>query len=148
MKKFLSILVLLLFLAGGAAAAWWFLLRADMSETAEQRPASAGKPVYLAMAQMAVPVIRADGSIRTFIFELSLELPDQEAVGAVSELMPRLHDAVLVTLHDLLARRFVEESGYDQELIKRHLVRVVRQTAGEDLISAVLIRTMEQRRRS
>ena len=144
MKKLLIALLLLVFLAGGAAAAWWFLLRGDDAATAEEESAPAAKPVYVDMAQMVVPVIRSDGSIRTFIFELSLELPREDAVEPVTEMMPRLHDTILVTLHELLGRRFVEDSGYDQELIKSHLARVTRQAAGEDRISTVLIRTMEQ----
>jgi flagellar basal body-associated protein FliL len=144
MKKFLLILLLPLFLAGGAAAAWWFLLRGDAPESAEEESAPDAKPVYLDMAQMAIPVIRADGTVRTFILELSLEVTGEESATAVTELMPRLQDKMLVTLHELLARRFVEDSGYDQELIKRHLVRAARQTAGEGRIGAVLIRAMEQ----
>jgi flagellar basal body-associated protein FliL len=146
MKKLLLIVTLLLFLAGGAGAAWWFLLREPSDTAAEQDSAPAAKPVYLDMAQMTVPVIRADGTVRTFIFELSLEVTSEEAVEPVLALMPRLQDTVLVTLHELLARRFMEERDYDQELIKRHLARVAREVAGEDLVTAVLIRAMERRR--
>lgn len=144
MRKLLAILLLLVFLAGGGAAAWWFMLRGEGAATAEGEAAPAQKPVYVDMAQMVVPVIRSDGSVRTFIFELSLELPRDDAVKPVTDMMPRLYDTVLVTLHELLGRRFVEEGGYDQELIKSHLARVVRQAAGQDQVNAVLIRTMER----
>lgn len=146
MKKLLPILVLLLFLAGGGGVAWWFLLRGEAAETAEV-DASAGDPAFVSLAVMAVPTIRADGTIRIFLVELTLEVPNEDAVAPVTDMLPKISDRLMVTLHELLARRFIVESGYDQALIKEHLVRVARGVAGEDRISAVLIKTMEEFRR-
>ena len=146
MKKILLIVILLLFLAGGGAAAWWFLLRGEEPQTAETEQPT-GKPVFVELPKMAVPIIRADGSVKTFVVELTLELSSEDAVDPVTEMLPRISDRVLITLHELLGRRFVEESGYDQTLIKAHLERVVRQVAGSDRIAAVLIKNMEEFRR-
>lgn len=146
MKKILLIVVLLLFLAGGGAAAWWFLLRGEEPQTAEtEQPAA--KPAFVELPKMAVPIIRADGSVKTFVVELTLELSSEDAVDPVTEMLPRISDRILITLHELLGRRFVEESGYDQTLIKSHLERVARQVAGSDRITAVLIKNMEEFRR-
>src|SRR3546814_15761170 len=78
MKKFLPIVILLLFLVGGGGAAWWFLLRGETPAAAEVE-APASDPAFVTLDTMAVPVIRADGSIRTFIIELALEVPNGEA---------------------------------------------------------------------
>lgn len=146
MKKIFLILVLMLFLAGGGGAAWWFLMGGEASDApaAEQ---VASNPVFIELPSMAVPVIRRDGSIRTFLMELTLELPSEAAVEPVEQLLPRVYDRLLVTSSELLGRRFVEESGFDQALIKAHLERVARQVAGPDRIAGVLIRNMEDFRR-
>lgn len=146
MKKLLLIVVLLVFLAGGGGAAWWFLLRGEDPQAAEPA-ASTAVPAFVSLDTMAVPVIRSDGSIRTFVIELALELPSEEAVEPVTDLLPKISDRLMVTLHELLGRKFVEESGYDQTLIKSHLVRVARKVAGDGLVSAVLIKNMEEFRR-
>lgn len=146
MKKIPLILVLLVFLGGGGAAAWWFVLRPGEVETAAVEPPGAD-PAFIEFEPMAVPVIDSDGTIRTFIVQLTLELPSEDALDPVTELLPRLKDRLLVILSELLGRRFVEESGYDQALIKAHLERVARQVAGPDRLSAVLIRSIEEFRR-
>lgn len=143
MKKILLVIVVLLFLAGGAAAAWWFLLRGAEPETADTEPPS-GEPAFVDLPKMAVPVINADGSIKTWVVELSLELPNEDAVDAVTEMLPRINDRMLITLHELLGRRFVEQSGYDQTLIKTHLERVAREVAGSGNITAVLIKNLDE----
>jgi len=146
MKKLLFIVVLLLFLAGGGGAAWWFLLRGEEPQTAETEQAAA-KPAFVELPKMAVPVIQDDGSVKTFVIELTLELASEDAVAPVTEMLPRISDRILVTLHELLGRRFIVDSGYDQRLIKAHLERVARQEAGGDHIAAVLIKNIEEFRR-
>jgi hypothetical protein len=94
-----------------------------------------------------VPVIRADGSIRTFIIELALEVPNGEAAALVTDMLPKIKDRLMVTLHELLARQFIIDSGYDQVMIKQHLLRTARKAAGEDQITAVLIKNLEEFRR-
>lgn len=144
MKKLLLTAILLLFLLGGGGAAWWFMLRGESPETAALEPS---KPTFLAVDIMAVPVIRADGTIQTFLVELALEVPSGEAADRVTAMLPTISDRLMVTLHELLGRSFVVESGYDQEMIKEHLLRVARKAAGEDRITAVLIENMEEFRR-
>lgn len=147
MKKTLVALVLLLFLASGAGAAWWILLREGLTGAAEEGAAGEPDRAYVDMGQMVVPVIRADGSVRTFILELSLEVTGEQSAAVVRELMPRLRDSFLVTLNELLGRRFMEERDYDQDLIRHHLLRVARHTIGEERVESVLIRALEQRGR-
>lgn len=147
MKKLLLIVIVLLVLAGGGGAAWWFLLREPPAEGAADAAPAPTRPAFVALDKMAVPVIRADGSIRTFIVELSLELSSEAALGPVNEVLPRIYDQLLVTLSELLGRRFVEDSGYDQTIIKQHLLRVARQAAGGDLVSAVLIINLDEFKR-
>ncbi len=146
MKKLLLVLILLLFLVGGGGAAWWFLLRGD-EPVAEQAEAPPPAPAFISLDIMAIPVIRADGSVQTFLVELALELPNEEAVEPVTAMLPVIKDRLLVVLNELLGRKFIAESGYDQVLIKGHLLRVARKAAGADRISAVLIKNMEEFRR-
>src|SRR3546814_12825952 len=80
MKKLLPIAILLLFLLGGGSAAWWFMLRGEAPETAEVA-APPREPTFVSIDTMAVPVIRADGTIQTFLVELTLEVPRGEAAG-------------------------------------------------------------------
>ena len=146
MKKLLPTAILLLFLLGGGSAAWWFMLRGEAPETAEVE-APPSEPTFVSIDTMAVPVIRADGTIQTFLVELTLEVPSGEAANRVTAMLPTISDRLMVTLHELLARSFVVESGYDQTMIKEHLLRVARKAAGEDRITAILIENMEEFRR-
>jgi flagellar basal body-associated protein FliL len=146
MKKLLPIVILLLFLVGGGGSAWCFLLRGDAPAAAEVE-APASDPAFVTLDTMAVPVIRADGSIRTFIIELALEVPNGEAAVSVTDMLPKIKDRLMVTLHELLARQFIIDSGYDQVMIKQHLLRTARKAAGEDQITAVLIKNLEEFRR-
>jgi flagellar FliL protein len=147
MKKLLLIVILLLFLVGGGGAAWWFLLRQDEPATAGPQAPAPTEPAFVSLDPMAIPVIRADGTVRTFLVELALELPNPEAVEPVSQVLPVINDRLMVTLNELLGRKFIEESGYDQVLIKEHLLRVARKAAGSDRVSAVLIKNIEEFRR-
>src|SRR5690606_16836184 len=104
-------------------------------------------PAFIEIPGMAVPVIQADGTVRTFLLDVALELPDRASLDAVNALLPRINDRILVTLHELLGRRFVAESGYDLELSKRHLTRVAREVAGERRIADVLIKDFQEFRR-
>lgn len=146
MKKLLLAVILLLFLVGGGGAAWWFLLRGEDTVAAEAETPPAD-PAFLSLDVMAIPVIRADGSVQTFLVELALELPNEESVEPVTAMLPTLNDRLLVMLNELLGRKFVQDSGYDQVLIKGHLLRVARKVAGAERISAVLIKNMEEFRR-
>ncbi len=144
MRKLLLTATLLLFLVGGGGAAWWFMLRGEAPETAETSP---GEPTLVAIDTMAVPVIRADGTIQTFLVALALEVPSGEATDRVTAMLPTISDRLMVTLHELLGRSFVVESGYDQTMIKEHLLRVARKAAGEERITAVLIENLQEFRR-
>ena len=130
-------------MAGGGAA-WWFL---DQAPAESEASPPVPDPAFIKIPGVAVPVIQADGTIRTFLLDIALELPDEAALDAVNPLMPRITDRLLVTLHELLGRRFVADSGYDLELIKQHLIRVTREVAGETRIADVLIENFQEFRR-
>ena len=143
MRKLLLTAILLVFLVGGGGAAWWFMLRDEAPGTAEAE-APSSEPAFVAIDTMAVPVIRADGTVRTFLVDLALEVPSGAAAERVTAMLPTISDRLMVTLHELLGRSFIVASGYDETMIKEHLLRVARKAAGEDWITAVLIEGMEE----
>ena len=69
----------------------------------------------------------------------------REQLPQVKHDTPRLTDAFRVELHELLARRLMEEGGYDMGLLKHRLQGVADRVLGPDVVADVIIRAMEQR---
>src|SRR5689334_12417482 len=147
MKKLLIILVVLLLLGGGGFAAWWFYLRADPNAPPPPPPA----PEY---TQLTIPEKAEDALVinvvkngkveKHFFFRLTLLFDAPEKRDKASKLMPALINDFNAELHVLMARKLVEESKYDPELIQNQLQKVCDRRLGPGIVNQVSISNMEQ----
>ena len=147
MKKILIILIVLLLLGGGGFAAWWFYLRTDPNA-----PPPPPKPPEL--SQLTIPE-RADDSLvinvikngkieKHFFFRFTLIFDAPEKREKASKLMPALINDFNAELQGLMARKLVEESKYDPNLIQQQLQKVCDRRLGAGTVYQVSITNMEQ----
>jgi len=147
MKKLLIILVILLLLGGGGGAAWWFYFRTDPN-------APPPSPPLPELTQLTIP-IRADDSLtisvvkdgkvqRHFYFRFTLIFDDPKNRDKANAIMPALINDFVVELSQLLARKLVEESNYDPNIIQSQLQKVCDRRLGKGVVTEVSIANMEQ----
>ncbi|MET1029313.1 MAG: hypothetical protein ABWY00_19235 [Dongiaceae bacterium] len=142
MKRLAIILVLLLLLGAGAAAGWWLYLR-----KVDTAPAAPPPPVLskLDLDVLPVSVIKNNQVARVFFFRFTLifDAPDKET--KVKILMPRLIDGFNTELHQLMARKLMEETDYDPDLIITRLQEVADRVAGKGEIRQVTIANVDRK---
>jgi hypothetical protein len=143
MKKLLIVFVLLLLLGGGGgAAAWWFYFRApDMPD--DGAPA-APQLSQIELDTIPITVVRNGKPIYQFFFRIVLMFDDPLKMDRVQQELPAVYDAVTTELHQLLARKQVEQAGFEEPLIRQRLDKVVKARVGEDKVYKVSIRAMER----
>jgi hypothetical protein len=147
MKKLLIILVVVLLLGGGGAAAWWFYFRADPNA-----PPPPPKPPE--MSTLTIPEKAGDSLVinvvkngkveKHFFFRFTLIFDAPEKREKASKLMPALINDFNEELHGLIARKLVEESKYDPDLIQQQLQKVCDRRLGPGTVNQVSISNMEQ----
>ncbi len=147
MKKVLIILVVLLLLGGGGGAAWWFYFRADPN-------APPPPPPLPELTQLTIPIrpddsltisVVKDGKVtRHFYFRFTLIFDDKNNREKTSALLPALTNDFVVELSQLLARKLVEESNYDPNIIQQQLQKVCDRRLGKGVVTQVSIANMEQ----
>jgi flagellar FliL protein len=147
MKKLLIILVVLLFLGGGGAAAWWFYFRTDPN-------APPPPPKLPELSQLTIPERSEDSLVinvvkngkieKHFFFRFTLIFDAPEKREKASKLMPALISDFNEELHGLIARKLVEESKYDPDLIQKQLQKVCDRRLGAGTVSQVSVTNMEQ----
>jgi flagellar protein FliL len=148
MKKLLIILLVLLLLGGGGAAAWWFYFRTDPD--APPPPPPPKEFVELTIPEEAndalvINVIKNGKVEKHFFFRFTLIFDAPEKRDKASKLMPALINDFNEELHALLARKLVEESKYDLNLIQKQLQKVCDRRLGLGTVNQVSISNMEQR---
>jgi len=147
MKKLLIILVVLLLLGGGAFAGWWFYLRKDPN-------APPPPPPQKVLTQLTIP-IRSDDSLtiniikdgkvtKHFFFRFTLIFDDSKNRDKASRVLPALVNDFTVELHSLLARKLIEDSNYDPNVIQVQLQKVCDRRLGPGVVNQVVIANMEQ----
>jgi hypothetical protein len=143
MKKLLIVFVLLLLLGGGGgAAAWWFYFRApDLPDDAAP---AAPQLSQIELDTIPITVVRNGKPIYQFFFRIVLMFDDPLKMDRVQQELPAVYDAVTTELHQLLARKQVEQAGFEEPLIRQRLDKVVKARVGEDKIYKVSIRAMER----
>jgi hypothetical protein len=143
MKKLLIVFVLLLLLGGGGgAAAWWFYFRApDLPDDAAP---AAPQLSQIELDTIPITVVRNGKPIYQFFFRIVLMFDDPLKMDKVQQELPAVYDAVTSELHQLLARKQVEQAGFEEPLIRQRLDKVVKARVGEDKIYKVSIRAMER----
>jgi flagellar basal body-associated protein FliL len=146
MKKILIILVVLLLLGGGGAA-WWFFFR-----TEPDAPPPA--PPTPQLSQLNIPVrpddaltinVIKDGKVQKhFFFKLTLIFDDPSNREKASKVLPSLVNDFIVELNQLMARKLVEESHYDPNIIQAQLQKVCDRRLGKGVVTEVSIANMEE----
>ena len=147
MKKLLIILLVLLLLGGGGAAAWWFYFRADPNAPPPPEPPKQYSNLTIpekAGDSLVVNIVRNDNVELHFFFIFNLLFDSPEKRDKASKLMPALINDFNQELHGLLARKLVEESGYDPDLIQRQLQKVCDRRLGPGVVDQVTISNMEK----
>jgi len=138
MKKLLLILVLLLLLGGGAAAAWWFYLRKPDNAPPPPPPAPTLSKIDIE-PPLPISVIKNNRVARTFFLKLTLIFDDPKKQDKVEKILPRLIDGFNVELHELLSRKLMEESDYNNDLIILRLQEVSDRLMGPGTVTKVSI---------
>lgn len=147
MKKLLIVLVVVLLLGGGGAAAWWFYFRVDPNAPPPPPPPPELSKLTIperAEDSLVVNVVKNGKVEKHFFFRFMLIFDSAEKREKASRLMPALINDFNVELHGLMARKLVEESKYDPDLIQRQLQKVCDRRLGPGTVYQVSISNMEQ----
>jgi flagellar protein FliL len=147
MKKLLIILVVLLLLGGGGAAAWWFYFRTDPNAPPPPPPPPELSQLTIPEApddSLVINVIKNGKVEKHFFFRFTLIFDAPDKRDKASKLMPELINDFNEELHGLMARKLVEESKYDPNLIQKQLQKVCDRRLGPGVVNQVSISNMEQ----
>ena len=143
MKKLLIVFVLLLVLGGGGgAAAWWYYFRAP--ETAEDEAPAGPQLSQIELDTIPITVVRNGRPTYQFFFRIVLMFDDPLKMDQVQHELPVVYDAVTTELHQLLGRKQIEQTGFEEPLIRQRLDRIVKARIGDGKIYKVSIRAMER----
>jgi flagellar basal body-associated protein FliL len=148
MKKLLIILVVLLILGGGGAAVWWFYFRTDPNAP----PPPAPPPEYSTLTipedgknSLVINVVKNGKVEKHFFIVITLMFDAPDKREKASKLMPALINDVNQELHGLMARKLVEESRYDPNLIQKQLQKVCDRRLGPGVVYQVSVTNLEER---
>jgi flagellar protein FliL len=147
MKKLLIILVLLLLLGGGGGAAYWFYFRADPNAPPPPPPPPDFSQITIpekADDALVINVIKNGKIEKHFFFRFTLIFDAPEKREKASKLMPALINDFNEELQGLLARKLVEESKYDPDLIQKQLQKVCDRRLGAGTVYQISVTNMEQ----
>ena len=143
MKKLLIVFVLLLLLGGGGGgAAWWYYFRPP--DTAEDEAPAVPQLSQIELETIPITVVRNGKPTYQFFFRIVLMFDDPLKMDLVQHDLPAVYDAVTTELHQLLARKQVEQAGFEEPLIRQRLDKVVKARVGQDKVYKVSIRAMER----
>lgn len=135
MKKLLLILLLLLILGGGAGAAWWFYLRKP--DNAPPPPPPTPTLTKIDIPSFPVNVIKNNRVVRVFFIKLTLIFDNPKMQEKAQKMLPRLVDGFIVELHELMGRKLMEESGYNNDLIIMRLQETCDRLARKGTVAQV-----------
>ena len=144
MMRILGAVIAILLLLGAGAGGFWFVL-GDRLSLPEGAAADDRPPAFVTLPVMTIPVIDGDRVTRTFVLQITLEVPDAVDKEVVEAAHPRLVDAFVTELHTLLARRLMERRGYDIGLMKLRLERAADRVLGPGHVRDILVRLISER---
>jgi flagellar basal body-associated protein FliL len=147
MKKLLIILVVLLLLGGGAFAGWWFTFRKDPNAPPPPQPTPTLSQLTIPSRpddSLTVNVIKDGKVTKHFFFRFTLIFNDPRNRDKAARVMPALINDFTVELHTLLARKLVEDSNYDPNVIQVQLQKVCDRRLGKGVVYQLVISNMEQ----
>ncbi len=149
MKKLILILAVLLVLGGAGAAGWWLLLRgggeearADADAEAEAEAPIDLAPAFLPVPVMTVSVIGGNHVVRRMVVEVALEVHGGDNRPRLNEALPRVIDAFIVELHDVVGRPVMAERDDQTALVKHRLQVAADRAVGPGLVANVLVKSI------
>ena len=147
MKKLLIILIVLLLLGGGGGAAWWFYFRTDPNAP----PPAPPPPEYLQLTipeksddALVINIVKNDKVVLHFYMRFNLLFDSPEKRDKANKLLPALISDFNQELHGLMARKLIEESKYDPNLIEKQLQKVCDRRLGPGVVYQVSVANSEQ----
>jgi hypothetical protein len=145
MKRFLLILILLLLLGAGGGAGYWLYIHKSDPQAAEAEAPAPAPITSLDLPTMPVSVVKNNRVARVFFFRFTLLFDAPERQARAQMLMPRLIDGFNTELHQLLARKLMEETGYDPDLIIARLQEVSDRVTGAGTVHQVTIANIDRK---
>jgi flagellar basal body-associated protein FliL len=146
MKLIIIAVIVVVLLAGGGGAAYVF--RADLfGDGSVDRPpiATSADTLFVDLESVTIAVIRNRRIEKHVVLQVTLEVPDEEARGAVSRALPRVKDAFIKDLYDYYAVQPPGREGINVEAIKKRLKRTADGVMGAGKVRAVLIQGAVER---
>jgi flagellar basal body-associated protein FliL len=154
MKKIIIIFVALLVLAGGAFGGLFMTdnlaLIGLAAEPTEEEAAAAKKKeemnnnvkedaVYIQLSQVVIPVIKGDRVAYQIYMDLNLEVGSVSDKNDVAMVMPRIQDAIMVSL---VTQPIIDTEGFEKidiKGLKRRLLATIQKAMGDKTVRQVLV---------
>lgn len=144
MKKLIIVLLLLLLLGGGGggAAYWYYFIRPVEAATVAEPDAPLLSQVEL--ETLEITQIKNGKSQRKFYIQIVLVFDSPEKQALVQGVMPDVLDAINMELHQLVARKLVEQAQFDTEIIRQRAEKAVNRRIGPGYLYGLNIRNIAE----
>ncbi len=102
---------------------------------------------YISLNPIIVPILSDNGDAQLVTIILSLEVPTSEAEEKVEDMKIRLVDAFITDMYGVLDNNHLLRNGYvDVARMKKRLGKISDKVLGENVVSEVLVKGVQQRR--
>ena len=146
-KIVIIVLPLLLLLAGGGAAVYFFVLSPEDQDVLAEAMQFQSTPGRYKVEPFAISVFQGGKVTHHLTFELSVELANENDADDVEVMMPVLKDRIISTLHGLYGIRLVRELGFDNAVVRDHLLKLFREELPRDIeVTGIDLRLSEKKR--
>lgn len=122
------------------------LIKPDQGENgeSEKAPPPRIEPVFMTLEPFLIPVIRDGKVVRNLYIGLRLDVAPDRAQQA-QQSIPRLHDAFMRTLFEVVPELLEERSTVDVEKMKWRLQTVADEVVGPGVIQDVMVQALFDR---
>lgn len=157
MKKLIVIILILLLLLGGGVGVMTFLGKGPFAqmlaeqekkkaEEAAKAAAEAPPPptVFFDLGTYIIPVVQRRNIVKQVGLDMEIEV-SASAQAKVAAEMPRLQNAVNLSLYDLVPNHMDVRNPADKEAIRQSLIALGNKEFGEGAIHDVVIKSMYYR---
>lgn len=151
MKKIIFLVLALLLLVGGGVGGYLLFWQKPAKEGEEHAEAPkkkerTGPPVFAQIGPMIIPVLGAKTVEQNITITVSLEVDDDAAKDIVKAQSPRLVDAYVQALYGGIDKgQVLEGQLLNIPAVKTKLMEATEKVLGPDVVSDVLIQSVNQR---
>ena len=146
MKKAIILVVVLLLLGGGGYFGWLQMGKttSDSAEDVAGGESGGGffsddEPKFVELDLLTAPFIKGGKFVQYVVLVINLEVANEDAVGEVRAVMPRLRDAFVTDLHTLATMRNPEQKMINIKRIKSRLLASAKKVMGDNTVRNVLV---------